>query len=379
MIPQQGQLQISAQRIAANVALFRSKLKASQTMGATIKADAYGHGVSLMAPLLAKAGVSWAIVYGLHEAEAVLRAEPSFDVLVLAPIVASKTALNIPEEELNHIASGKIRVNITDLDTARALMIKMAGRGEARVHVQIDTGLSRVGVLPKDAGGFLDALKQLPNIKVEGVFAHFSHGDEPGHPTIRQQQSGLLTVARKLRETQPDLLAHVQNSGGAWNTDSDELNMVRLGIALYGLQPNIDAPIPGLQPIAKVVAPILSIYDRPAGVGVGYGHTFVTKRKTRLAIVPVGYADGYPRAMSNKGVVQVGPNKAQAPVIGRVSMDQIILDVTDIDAHLGDDVIVMSDDPAAPNSMDHIAQTTGTIGYEIATGLGARLKRIVVE
>lgn len=379
MIPQQGELRISASKLAANVQIFRSRLKASQAMGATIKADAYGHGVSLLAPLLAKSGVTWAIVYGLHEAEAVLRAESSFEVLVLAPLAASRTALDIPEPELSHIASGKIRVNITDIETARALMIKMAGRGEARIHVQVDTGLSRVGVLPKEAKKFIDELKQLPNIRVEGVFAHFSHGDEPGHPTMKEQRAGLIDVARELRETQPDLLAHVQNSGGAWNADSDDLDMVRLGIALYGLQPNAAAPIPGLQPIAKVIAPILSIYERPAGVGVGYGHTFVTKRKTRLAIVPVGYADGYPRALSNKGIVQVGPDKLTAPVVGRVSMDQIILDVTDIAANLGDEVIVFSDDPAAPNCMDRIAQATGTIGYEIATGLGARLKRVVVE
>ncbi len=378
MLPQHGELRISASRLAANVSLFRSRLKAGQEMGATIKADAYGHGISLMAPLFAKAGVTWGVVYGLHEAAAVLHAVPDFKVLVLAPLVAGKS-LNIPEPELSFIASGKVRVNVTDLDTARALMLLMAGRGQARIHVQIDTGLSRVGILPKEAHAFIKALSDMPNINVEGVFAHFSHGDEPGHPTIMQQKEGLLGVARELRITHPDLLAHIQNSGGAWNTGADELNLVRLGTALYGLQPNTAAPIRELLPVAKIVAPILTIYERPAGVGVGYGHTFVTKRKTRLAIVPVGYADGYPRAMSNKGVVQVGPQKQTAPIIGRVSMDQIVLDVTDISANVGDEVIVFSDDPAAPNSIDHIADTIGTIGYEIATGFGARLSRVVVE
>ena len=120
------------------------------------------------------------------------------------------------------------------------------------------------------------------------------------------------------------------------------------------------------------------IHDRSVGVGVGYGHTFTTARPSRLAIVPVGYADGYPRALSNRGIVQLrGQN---APVVGRVSMDQIIIDVTDIPAAApGDEVVVFSNDPAAPNSIDQVAKACGTIGYEIATGLGARLARRVVD
>ncbi len=153
--------------------------------------------------------------------------------------------------------------------------------------------------------------------------------------------------------------------------------MVRVGIALYGLQPSRNDPIAELRPVARLVAPLLAIHEREAGIGVGYGHTFVTSRPSRLAIVPVGYAEGYPRCLSNKGVVQI--NGRTAPVVGQVSMDQIVVDITDVPADIGDAVTVLAWDAAAPNGIDRIAEAGGTIGYEIATGLGSRLLRRLVD
>jgi alanine racemase len=163
------------------------------------------------------------------------------------------------------------------------------------------------------------------------------------------------------------------------NLPNAGLDMVRVGIALYGLQPSTDAPITGLQPVARVTAPILALHERPAGTGVGYGHTFITQRDSRLAVVPVGYADGYPRLLSNRSVAQVGGRTV--PVVGRVSMDQIILDVTDLPTppRLSDTVTVISWNPADANSLDAMATTIGTIGYELATHLGPRLHRVVVD
>jgi alanine racemase len=177
---------------------------------------------------------------------------------------------------------------------------------------------------------------------------------------------------------------HLQNSGGAWHLpkhDCDGLDMVRVGVALYGLQPSTEDPILELLPIARVTAPILTIHQRPAGTGVGYGHMFVTSRPSQLAVVPVGYADGYPRQLSNKCVAQV--RGLDVAVVGRVSMDQIILDVTDLpEVTAGETVTVIAWDAGKPNSIDKMADAIGTIGYEIATHLGAgggRLKRVLID
>ena len=216
------------------------------------------------------------------------------------------------------------------------------------------------------------------------MFAHFSHGDVPGHDTVGEQLGWCCSVADPIRGRYPGLMVHLQNSGGVWHVEDaggGGLYKVRVGNSLYGLQPSTSDRIEGLLPIARVTAPILAIHERPAGTGVGYGHTFVTRRASRLAVVPVGYAEGYPRAMTNRAVAQV--RGQDVPVVGRVSMDQIIVDVTDVPAvRLGETVTVVSWDAGRANSLDAMADAVGTIGYELATHLGAgggRLDRVIVE
>jgi alanine racemase len=380
MIPQHGRLEISPARIAANVELFRNRLGKTQ-LCATVKADAYGHGAAIVVPALRRAGVAWFCVYSLGEALQVAPLAGDARILVLSPCMARPGATwqNVPGGggELGGLA-GRIRWTVVNAAGVSALD-EFCGRhfsSPVAVHVQVDAGLTRAGVAPADALALLRHIGTLKHLRLEGLFAHFSHGDEAGHPSIQQQLNVLNDVARAARPAHPDLLVHLQNSGGAWNLGESGLHMARVGIALYGLQPSLGQPIAGLQPIARLVAPILDIHDRPANVGVGYGHTFVTRRRSRLAIVPVGYADGYPRALSNRGVVQVGGQNA--PVVGRVSMDQIVVDATELpEAKAGDEVTVFSDDPAAPNCMDAVAAQCATIGYEIATGIGARVVRCV--
>jgi alanine racemase len=246
------------------------------------------------------------------------------------------------------------------------------------VHVQVDAGLTRIGVEPHEIHDIVDAISLLPNLNLEGLFAHFSHGDVPRHNTVIEQLRVLHAVAGPLKAKYPRLLLHLQNSGGAFHLDDTSLDLVRIGIALYGLQPSTSDRIPGLLPVARVTAPILTIHTRPANTGVGYGHTFVTKRPSRLAVVPVGYAEGFPRLLSNRALAQV--HGIDVPVVGRISMDQIIIDITDVPAaQLGDQVTVVSWDPTKPNSLDQMADAMGTIGYELATHLGPRLNLVIVD
>jgi alanine racemase len=396
MLPQHGTLSISRSRLRHNLALIRERVGSRPKLCAIIKADAYGHGAALIAGLLAEAGIEWVCVYGVQEAAALTRSHP-FKVLVLAPLVLQPHSTSESLETLFGPASGgamhgrpetrgeagpiPIRLNVTDVQSARLLSRSIAAlerKATLQVHMQVDAGLTRMGVAPQQAAALAAEIASLPGLELEGVFAHFSHGDVPGHPTLQQQRGILMEVARGLRRAHPRLMVHLQNSGGAWNLAGEELDMVRLGIALYGLQPSTSDPIPGLLPIAEVTAPILAIHDCAAGTGVGYGHTFTTRRKSRLAVVPVGYAEGYPRGLSNRAVCQV--RGKEFPVVGRVSMDQIIVDATDLpEARVGEVVTVISNDPARANSLDRMADALGTIGYELATHLGSRLNRVVSE
>ncbi len=381
MISQHGTLEISRSRMRHNLAVLRRKLAPNALICPIIKAEAYGHGIEPITQCFAGEPIQWVCVYGLNEVDS-LPKNHAFKILVLAPLILQQRISN-PSliDRLLHLCGHEIRVNITDHKTATLLSDNITSSRRGRpypIHLQIDTGLTRCGVSITDAPQLIKQILHLPHLHLEGIFTHLSHGDAPGHPTIADQIAVLHKIADPIKREHPEILIHAQNSGGIFNYSDASLDMVRIGIALYGLQPSLDDPIPGLQPIARLVAPILMIHERPANTGVGYGHTFTTQRPSRLAIVPVGYADGYPRALSNRGIVQIrGQN---APVVGRVSMDQIIIDVTDIpSAAPGDEVTVFSNDPTAPNCIDQIAKACGTIGYEIATGMGPRLARRIVD
>lgn len=377
VIDQCGRVEVSASRILHNMELFQRRVGKAKIC-ATVKANAYGHGVDVVLPMLMRAGVEWACVYSLEEAFEVAALSPAMNVLVLAPFVG-----RMSDELATRIANSNIRLSVNDVMSLELIAAAIGGRGTIPVHVQVDTGLTRSGVSMAEAPALIQRALQLPRTKLEGIFSHLSHGEVPGHVTVARQAAALQDIAGPFKRKDRRLLVHLQNSGGAWqkvwaSLETPLLDMVRIGIGVYGLQPSLAEPIDGLLPVARMVAPILMIHDVGAKVGAGYGHLFVTARPSRLAIVPVGYADGYPRAMTGKGIVQV--RGTSAPVVGRVSMDQIIVDVTDVPAAaVGDEVVVISNDPAAPNGMDAIATATGTIGYEIATGLGRRLHRRMVE
>lgn len=398
MIPQHGRLEISASALRHNLALLQARLGSGVKVCATIKAEAYGHGVLPVGECLLKAGVEWFCFYSQEEAGAHMNwmrgvtsdvlgtAEPRF--LALSPLLVTPgrreffgdiTPLSHRMAKARAMVSGQLRLTLVDPEAAAALdSLAKAAKSKIPVHIQFDAGLTRAGATETGTLALIRYVQSLRHLQLEGLFAHFSHGDEPGHAATAAQLAAFKACARKARELCPTLMLHLQNSGGVFHVADECLTMARVGIALYGLQPSFDHPIADLRPVARLVAPVLAIHDRPEGTGVGYGHTFITKRASRLAIVPVGYADGYPRTLSNRGVVQV--RGKTAPVVGRVSMDQIIVDVTDVvGASVGDDVVVISNDPAQPNAIDRIAQECGTIGYEVATGFGSRLHRMLVE
>lgn len=380
MIAQNGILEISAARLCGNVQAFRSRLPGHVLLGATVKANAYGHGLHNVVPLLPAAGISWLCVYSLEEAIAVAALNANLPILVLAPVVLTPESSDLPQHVMSVVASGRARLTITDAQSASYLSSFLLGMGCASplaVHIQVDTGLTRQGVSLQELPTLIQHVRALSAIRLEGIFMHFSHGDQPGHTANAMQLNEFIRAASGEKKNDPQLILHAHNSGGAWHDGVNALDMVRLGIGLYGLQPSLAAPVVAIAPIARLIAPITAVHSCAIGTGVGYGHTFITARISRVGVVPVGYADGYPRELSNRSFVLLREKKL--PVVGRVSMDQTLVDLTDSDGQVGDLVTMISDDPLSPISMDHLAEKCNTIGYELATRLGPRLERRVVD
>lgn len=376
MIEQHGTLEIYAARLRANIQTFRSRLAPHVALGATVKANAYGHGLEQIAPLLPNAGISWLCVYSIDEAVAVAALETSLPILVLAPVVMAPEYPDLSPQLDTLLQSRRMRLTVTDKQSASYLSsywLRRGGKVPLPIHIQVDTGLTRQGVALEQLPALINHVRALSAVRLEGIFMHFSHADQPGHSANLAQLAEFVRATAAEKKHDPQLILHAHNSGGAWHDGFNALNMVRLGIAMYGLQPALAAPIAAIIPVARVRAPITAIHNCATGVGVGYGHTFVTARISRLGIVPVGYADGYPRELSNRSFVLHGEN--QLPVVGRVSMDQTVVDITDTDACVGDWVTLISDDPQSPICMDHLAEKCNTIGYELATRLGQRLER----
>ncbi len=380
MMAQHGTLLISETALRSNISLLRQRGGLGATQCATVKANAYGHGLSVVVPLLRKIGLAWVCVYSLAEAMRVAALGWEGSVLVLAPLVSWQGRVELDAAAWDFLHSGRLGLTLTD--SASALVLAEVIRKKhpsmrVPVHVQIDTGLTRQGAEVCEAPRLLEQIVALPELKLAGIYMHLSHGDERGSPATAAQLAVFRQIADPVKKRHGEVVLHAQNSGGTWHEGDIGLDMVRLGIAMYGLQPSLNCMIAELRPVAKLVAPITAVHERPAGTGVGYGHSFRTSRPSRLAIVPVGYADGYPRELSGRAVA--GVLDREVPVVGRISMDQTILDVTDVAARVGDEVTLISDQFGASYSMDRLAERFRTIGYELATRLGERLHRVVVS
>ncbi len=290
MIPQHGTLYLSRSRLQNNLRVLRAAAPLNAKLCPTLKANAYGHGIREVAPLLAEEGITWACVYTLEEAYAI----PKFRTIVLAPLVLTgppplEFIARIPQDVVRH--ENDVCLNITDAGTARWLSAANveAAHHPFPIHMQVDTGLTRAGVSTGDARDLARLIASLPGLELEGVFAHFSHADDAGHPSLVREMEIFLEVALPLKREFPGLVLHHQNSGGIFHARADlaaHLDLVRVGIALYGLQPagSVAAEsqnaklktqsgiVEGLLPIGRMTAPIIAIHERGEGTGVVWAY-----------------------------------------------------------------------------------------------------------
>ena len=251
---------------------------------------------------------------------------------------------------------------------------------DARIHIKVDTGMNRIGFKPtEESVGQVQRIQKLPNIKIQGIFTHFACADEEDKTSARHQKELFDQFVSKIEEKGIEIpVKHVSNSAAIMDLRECRMDMVRSGIITYGLYPSeeVDKSAIDLKPALSLISHVIHVKE--VGPGVSYGSTFVTDRKTRIATIPVGYADGYPRALSSRGRVII--RGQYAPIIGRICMDQFMVDVTDIEGvSVMDRVTLVGTEGDKNISVEEAADLAGSFNYEFVCGIGKRVPRVYFQ
>lgn len=356
--------------LSRNLAKLRGMVGDCSIM-AVVKANAYGHGASSCALRLAEDNIGSFGVALVEEAIELREAGISADIVILGSIFHGQE-----EAVLRH----RLEPMICSRGLAESLNNKAISTGRViDIHVKVDTGMSRLGIDATDAADFAAYLKDLKALRVKGIMTHFPAADDPLNDDFTLSQIELFDACCRsftAADHMPEIF-DIANSPGALAHPKSRNNMVRLGGGLYGLLDDImrgHSSLPDLEHVMTLRSEIAHIRRIEAGTTVGYGRSFTAERATVLAAVPIGYADGYPRGLSNCGNAIIRGQKA--PVAGIVSMDWTIFDVTDVaDAAVGDDVLLIGSSEGFSVSAADIAGLCGTIGYEITCGISSRVPR----
>ncbi len=364
--------EINLSAITQNFKSIKSRTNADVL--AVVKADAYGHGLIPVSKALEEAGADWFGTALLEEAINLRKAG------ILKPIISWLTPLG---EDFKSAIGLDIDLGIPSIDLLDEVIKAASLNGKtARIHLEIDTGMSRGGVLSEWDQLIKSVLAgvNLKQLKVIGIWSHFARADEPDELMNQEQLSLFEEKVNQAKAAGIDAqFIHIANSAALFTNKSTHKNIIRSGIALFGLSPDIktigDSSSLGLKPAMKLKAKLNLVKEVKAGSSVGYGGTAVLKSDTKLGVVALGYADGIPRSTNNLAGVFV--DKKRAPIIGRVSMDQFVVDLgITSTAKTGDEVIVFGDGSNGEYTVDEWAKAANTINYEIITRIGPRVPRI---
>ncbi|HPF40637.1 MAG TPA: alanine racemase [Phycisphaerae bacterium] len=370
--------QINTDALVHNLNALRAKCAPGVRVCAPLKADAYGHGVSIVAPALQAAGVDFAAVATVREAIELRETGWRGEILLLGNVLATSND-DIRTERLRAIHEYDLTLTLVDVGALRRLEANASGK-PVPVHLKVDTGMGRMGVLTQDCEALAAAIAASPGAELRGVYSHFATADFELQDLAARQLEDFHTAVEKVRRYGADgFLTHLANSAATITMPDAHFDMVRPGIALYGYAPAaFMRSLIDLRPILRLVSHVAMTKTLPANHCVGYSRTFVTKAETRIGIVPVGYHDGFLRKLSNNAIVDTpaGP----APVIGRVSMDQLAIDLTHRPTvDMGAQIVLIDSDPAAENSVDAIATRMDTISYEVTCMIGPRADRTQIH
>jgi alanine racemase len=361
-----------------NLARLRERLAGSGTRTmAVVKADAYGHGAVGVSRSLEVAGVDWLGVALLEEGAEIRRAGVEVPILVLGTARPAKIPL---------YARYRLTPTVSSLAELALWRDWMAGHtGTQPIHLKVDTGMGRLGVAVEEVPRALEVLRTDPRLRLAGLLSHFGDADDLESPRNPAQEARFAAVLALLTsEERERTVIHMANSAAALHRPGSRFSLARLGIAIYGLDPaeRPDRPLPpeartDLRPVMSVRARIVQLREVPAGTPVSYGGRTVTRRRSRIAVVPVGYADGYEWRLTGKAEALVRGRRV--PIAGSVTMDMTLLDVTDAGAELGDEVVLLGRQGDEEITATELAAHAGTISWEILCHLGLRLPRRYVR
>ena len=366
---------VSLDAIARNFEEMRKNIAEDTKIMAVIKADGYGHGAQAIAMMIHDYPYIWGFAVATPEEAIELRnSGVTKPVLILGLVF---------EEYFPELISRDISLAVADLSMAEKLN-QEASRQDKRVHIHLalDTGMSRIGFADNEESvEEVRKINGLENVRIEGMFTHFARADEKDKAPAKVQLRRYLDFSELLEKAGIKIpLRHCSNSAGIIRMPEANLNIVRAGITIYGIYPSsqVERDIVKLTPAMELISHVTFVKDIPAGTAVSYGGTFVAEKPVRVATVPAGYADGYPRSLSGRGWVLIRGKRA--PILGRICMDQFMVDVTDIpEVKPGDKVVLIGKDGKEEISMEEFGDLSGRFSYEFACCIGKRVPRVYIK
>jgi alanine racemase len=363
---------VSLSAIRDNIAAIREKVQSQCRVMAVVKADAYGHGMIPVAKAAIEAGAAWLGIATVDEAVILREAGFRVPILILGP--------SFPRDS-ETLVSHDISVAVGSLEMASALgRAALKLKKKALVHLKVDTGMGRFGFWWKDLVSLLTDIRKTRGIRLQGCFTHFAVSDIADFAYTKWQNANFRNVLAAANKAKIKFdLIHAANSGAILQHPDTYYDLVRAGVMLYGMLPDVQTmPTVPIKPVMTLKTRLVEVRTHPRGRFLSYGCTFQTGRKSRIGIMPIGYGDGLSRKLSNRGEVMI--RGCRAPIVGRVCMDQILVDVTDIPgAAVGDDVLLWGSDGKDVLKIEEVSSWMETITYEVTCALGRRVPRIYTD
>jgi len=365
-------VEIDLDAIAENVRTFKRHTAKKVEIMAVVKANAYGHGSVQVAQAALQAGATRLAVHRMIEGIELRQAGIRAPILIMG---------YTPSSGVEQIIRWQLTPSLITLEFAEALSSHALSSGSrTAVHIKVDSGMNRYGLLPCEVLGFSQALLKLPGILLEGLFTHFATADWNDQTYVRRQLADFNAVVTILQANQIQIpILHAANSAATMKLPEAHFNAVRIGIAMYGMDPSDEwPPVFELHPALTMKSRVSRVKDLPAGAGISYGRTLITEKPVQAALVPVGYGDGFHRVLSNKGEVLIHGQRAR--ILGRVCMDQFVVDISGISGVKQDEeVVIIGSQGNASIRAEEIAQLAGTINYEVTTSILPRVTRVYLR
>ena len=365
--------EVNLDNIINNIKEIKKNINGEEII-AVVKANAYGHGAVDVAPVLRENGADRLAVAMLSEALELREAGIKVPILILG-----YTDVAFSEMLINN----DIEQTVYSLDYAKELSKKAEALGKvAKIHIAVDTGMGRIGFLPNEKSvEEVVEISKLSNLRITGIFTHFSNADEQDKSYAHNQIEKFNSFINEIEKREVNLgLKHISNSASIIDIEDAHYNAIRPGIILYGYYPSdyINKDKLKLMPALSLKCQVIHVKELPKGEYIGYGRKFRTERDSVIATLPIGYADGYIRGLYEKAHVII--NGKLAPVVGKICMDQCMIDVTDVGpVKVGDEVVLLGEDNGVKNNADDIAKMLDTINYEILCMIGRRVPRIYIK